>query len=127
MAGVTWMTPINIPNSARYRSARRGHQWQPLSSAAETGARFGAFARAMHRFGRQHRLLTETTSVNLGGSLVQGGINGIGLCGQTFVAVDRSGGATNNNVYMLASVQPIQRQQRDRRDVRTQHRWRTDL
>ena len=42
----------------------------------------------------------------MGGDLTQGGINGIGLCGQTFLAVDRSGGATNNNVYMLASVLP---------------------
>ena len=31
----------------------------------------------------------------------------IGLCGQTFLAVDRSGTATNNNIYMLASVEPI--------------------
>jgi hypothetical protein len=44
--------------------------------------------------------------VNLGGFLIQGGINGIGLCGQTFIAVDRSGTATNNNIYMLASVLP---------------------
>src|SRR6266699_3329291 len=42
----------------------------------------------------------------MGGDLIQGGINGIGLCGQTFLAVDRSGTATNNYVYMLASVIP---------------------
>ncbi|PYK70307.1 MAG: hypothetical protein DME42_12810, partial [Verrucomicrobia bacterium] len=29
----------------------------------------------------------------------------VGLVGQVWLAVDRSGGATNNNVYMLASVQ----------------------
>jgi hypothetical protein len=44
--------------------------------------------------------------VDLGGFLIQGGINGIGLCGQTFIAVDRSGTATNNNIYMLASTTP---------------------
>jgi hypothetical protein len=44
--------------------------------------------------------------VNMGGDLIQGGINGIGLCGQTFLAIDRSGGPTNNNIYMLASVLP---------------------
>src|SRR4029450_2311155 len=48
----------------------------------------------------------QNTPVNLGGFLIQGGINGIGLCGQTFIAVDRSGTATNNNIYMLASVEP---------------------
>ena len=48
----------------------------------------------------------QNTLVDLGGFLIQGGINGIGLCGQTFIAVDRSGTATNNNIYMLASVIP---------------------
>jgi hypothetical protein len=49
----------------------------------------------------------RVTSVNLGGNLIQGGINGIGLCGQTFVAVDHSGGPTNNYIYVLASVEPF--------------------
>src|SRR5207249_10101246 len=31
---------------------------------------------------------------------------GIGLCGQLFLAIDHSGGPTNNNIYMLASVVP---------------------
>ena len=45
--------------------------------------------------------------VDLGGSLVfSGGINPGGLAGQCFLAVDRSGGPTNNNIYMLASVLP---------------------
>src|SRR5437763_4170515 len=34
------------------------------------------------------------------------GINGVGLDGQCFLAIDRSGGPTNNNIYMLASVVP---------------------
>ena len=33
-------------------------------------------------------------------------INPDGLVGQVFLAVDRSGTSTNNNVYMMASVQP---------------------
>jgi len=49
----------------------------------------------------------QITQVNLGGSLVFGGaINPGGLAGQLFLAVDRSGGPTNNNIYMLASVLP---------------------
>ena len=48
----------------------------------------------------------QITQVNLGGSLVFGGaINPGGLAGQLFLTVDRSGGPTNNNIYMLASVQ----------------------
>jgi hypothetical protein len=45
------------------------------------------------------------TTVSLGGSLVYGtGPNPGGLLGQAWLAVDRSGGPTNNNLYMLASV-----------------------
>src|SRR5205814_9109580 len=45
-------------------------------------------------------------SVDLGGSVLFGAtINPGGLAGQIFLAVDRSGTATNNNIYMLATVQ----------------------
>jgi len=45
--------------------------------------------------------------VDLGGSMVAGtGPNPVGLLGQGNVAVDRSGGPTNGNVYVLASVAP---------------------
>src|SRR5438876_7466303 len=44
----------------------------------------------------------------MGGSLVYGGtVNPGGLAGQIFLVVDRSGGPTNNNIYMLASVRPF--------------------
>jgi hypothetical protein len=50
----------------------------------------------------------QITTVNMGGSLVFGGtVNPGGLAGQIFLAVDRSGGPTNNNVYMVASVSPF--------------------
>jgi hypothetical protein len=46
------------------------------------------------------------TQVNMGGSQsVFKGINPGGSNGQTYVAIDRSGGSTHNNVYMLASLQ----------------------
>ena len=49
----------------------------------------------------------QSTAVNLGGDIVFAEpINPEGLVGQIFLAVDRSGTSTNNNVYMLASVQP---------------------
>src|SRR4029077_7831415 len=49
----------------------------------------------------------QSTAVNLGGSIVAGEvINPQGLVGQIFLAVDRSGTSTNNNIYVLASVQP---------------------
>ena len=49
----------------------------------------------------------RSTAVNLGGHIAfSEPINPEGLVGQIFLAVDRSGTGTNNNVYMLASVQP---------------------
>ncbi len=49
----------------------------------------------------------QTTSVNLGGSVLFGApINPGGLAGQIFLAVDRSGTATHNNIYIIATVQP---------------------
>jgi hypothetical protein len=46
------------------------------------------------------------TAVNLGGDIIGGGINPAGLDGQLFLVIDRSGTSTNNNIYMLASVEP---------------------
>src|SRR5207247_9249424 len=49
----------------------------------------------------------QITTVSMGGSIVYGGtVNPGGLAGQTFLVVDRSGGPTNNNIYMVASVSP---------------------
>src|SRR5437764_9054947 len=49
----------------------------------------------------------QSRAVNLGGNIIFAEpINPEGLVGQVFLAVDRSGTSTNNNVYMLASVQP---------------------
>jgi hypothetical protein len=49
----------------------------------------------------------SNTTINLGGSLVYGtGPNPGGLLGQAWLAVDRSGGSTNNYLYAAASVSP---------------------
>ena len=56
---------------------------------------------------RRHADLRSKHGVNLGGDIdFDEPINPVGLVGQVFLAVDRSGTSTNNNVYMLASVQP---------------------
>jgi hypothetical protein len=102
-SGVTWQTPINIPNS-------------PDTGAMDVDTNGNLFLAGggspfycVRSSNAQNPGVTPTfdrvTSVNLGGDLIQGGINNIGLCGQTFVAVDRSGGPTNNYVYVMASVE----------------------
>jgi len=103
--GVTWMNPISIPNSPiwgtpdvdsngnLFLGGESNTFWCLRSTNAKNGGVTPSF--------------DQTTAVNLGGDLDFGDlINPGGLAGQLFLAVDRSGGSTNNNVYMLASVQP---------------------
>src|SRR5206468_238260 len=71
------------------------------------------------QIGSQTPTFDRVTQVNMGGSLGSGGINPAGLDGQCFLAIDRSGTATNNNIYMLASVVPPGRSTTDVMFVRS--------
>lgn len=106
--GFTWLNPVSIPNSPSWGTPdvdtngtlfvggvnlSTGQVWCERSTNAKDA------------------LITPTfdlsTKVNLGGSIsISEPINPEGLVGQVFLAVDRSGTSANNNVYMLASVQP---------------------
>src|SRR5690242_5596078 len=106
--GATWMDPINIPNSPAWGTLDVNSDgdlfiggvnlttngiWCVRSRNAKNGGVTPAF--------------DQSTPVHLGGNVVYGEpINPQGLVGQVFLAVDRSGTGTNNNVYMLASIQP---------------------
>src|ERR1043166_7214055 len=106
--GLTWLDPINIPNSPAWGTLdvdsdgnvfvggvnlTTGQIWCVRSTDAKNGAVVPTF--------------DQSTAVSLGGDIVVSEpINPEGLVGQIFLAVDRSGTNTNNNVYMLASVQP---------------------
>src|SRR6266513_4035053 len=106
--GLTWMNPINIPNSPAWGTLdvdfngnvfiggvnlSTGRIWCVRSTNAKNGAVVPTF--------------DQSRAVNLGGNIIFAEpINLEGLVGQVFLAVDRSGTSTNNNVYMLASVQP---------------------
>jgi len=106
--GLTWMNPIDILNSPAFGTLdvdsngnlfiggvelEGGQIWCVRSTNAKNGAVVPTF--------------DQSTAVNLGGSIVAGQlINPQGLAGQVFLSVDRSGTSTNNNIYMLASVQP---------------------
>jgi FG-GAP-like repeat len=107
--GLTWMDPINIPNSPAWGTLdvdstgnlfiggvnlSTGGIWCVRSINAKNGGVVPTFDRS--------------TAVNLAGDIVfSEPINPEGLVGQIFLAVDRSGTSTNDNVYMLASVQPF--------------------
>jgi len=106
--GLTWMNPINIPNSPAWGTLdvdsngnlfiggvnlSTNQIWCIQSTNSKNGAVVPTF--------------DQRIAVQLGGHIAFGEpINPDGLVGQVFLAVDRSGTITNNNVYMLASIQP---------------------
>jgi hypothetical protein len=109
--GVTWMDPIFLPNSPSWGTMDvdangnlfiggvnfdSGQIWSIRSNNARNAAITPSFDRS--------------TPVNLGGNVVDlfssQAINPAGLVGQIFVAADRSGSTSNNNIYMLASLRP---------------------
>ena len=106
--GLTWINPINIPNSPAWGTLdvdsngnlfiggvnlNTGGIWCIRSTNAKNGAVIPTF--------------DQIRAVNLGGNIVFGEtINPEGLVGQVYLAVDRSGTNTTNNVYILGSVQP---------------------
>ena len=102
--GLTWMSPINVPNNADTGTLDVDTTGNLFLGGG--GSPFWSLRSSNAQIGNQTPTFDRVTQVNMGGDLIQGGINGIGLCGQTFLAVDRSGTATNNYVYMLASVIP---------------------
>ena len=115
--GVAWQTPLNLPNSP---------QWGTLDVDTNGNLFVGGESDQFYclrssnaQNGGQTPTFDQVTPVNMGGDLGSGGINGIGLTGQNFVAVDRSGTATNNYVYMLASVFPPGRSTTDVMFVRS--------
>jgi Dockerin type I domain len=102
--GVTWQTPINIPNSPDTGTLDVDSNGNLFIGGG--GSPFYCVRSSNAQNPNGTPTFDRVTSVNMGGDLIQGGINGVGLCGQLFLAIDRSGTVTNNNIYMLASVEP---------------------
>ena len=117
--GVTWQTPVNIPNSPVYGTLDVDTNGNVFVGGWSGGSAFRCVRSSNAQIGGQTPTFDRSTAVSLGGTIVQGGINGVGLCGQVFLAIDRSGGSTNNNIYMLASVEPSGRSTTDVMFVRS--------
>ena len=106
--GATWMNPIFLPSSPVWGTLdvdTNGNLF--IGGAANFTSPFWCLRASNALNPAVTPTFDRVTQVNLGGSLDFGDtINPGGLAGQLFLAVDRSGGPTNNNVYMVASVQP---------------------
>ena len=116
--GVTWQSPINIPNGPVYGTLDVDTNGN-LFVGGEGNTTFYCERSSNAQIGGQTPTFDRSTAVNMGGHLGSGGINGVGLTGMLFLAIDRSGGQTNNNIYMLASVVPPGRSTTDVMFVRS--------
>jgi hypothetical protein len=103
--GVTWQSPIVVPGGTDIGTLDVDTNGN-LFIGGEGFTNFNCVRSSNAQFGGQTPTFDQVTSVNMGGFLGGGGINPDGLDGQCFLAIDRSGTATNNNIYMLASVVP---------------------
>jgi hypothetical protein len=117
--GVTWQSPVTLPNSPIYGSLDVDTNGNLFIGGWSGGTAFRCLRSSNAQIAGQTPSFDRNTAVSLGGSLLQGGINGIGLCGMVFLAIDHSGGATNNNIYMLVSVEPSGRSTTDVMFVRS--------
>src|SRR5437773_1056646 len=116
--GVTWQAPIVVPGGTDLGTLDVDTNGN-LFIGGEGFSNFNCVRSSNAQNGGQMPTFDRTTSVNMGGSLGSGGINPAGLDGQLFLAIDRSGGPTNNNIYMLASVVPPGRSTTDVMFVRS--------
>jgi hypothetical protein len=107
--GTTWMDPIFLPNSPSWGTPDVDADGNLFIGGLNfSTSRIWSLRSSNARNGSVSPTFDRITQVNLGGDVSGGApINPEGLIGQIFVAADRSGGATNNNVYMLASVVPF--------------------
>jgi hypothetical protein len=116
--GFTWQRAIVIPNSPVYGTLDVDTNGN-LFIGGEGFNSFWCIRSSNAQIGGQTPTFDRNTAVNMGGFLSFGGINPGGLTGQCFLAIDKSGGATNNNIYMLASVVPNNRSTTDVMFVRS--------
>jgi hypothetical protein len=116
--GVTWQAPIVVPGGTDLGTLDVDTNGN-LFIGGEGFSNFNCVRSSNAQIGSQTPTFDRTINVNMGGSLGSGGINPAGLDGQLFLAIDRSGTATNNNIYMLASVVPPGRSTTDVMFVRS--------
>ena len=113
-------TPVTIPNSPIYGTLDVDTNGNVFVGGWTGGTGFRCLRSSNAQIAGQTPSFDRNTAVNLGGGLLYpGAINPEGLAGQVFLAVDRSGGATNNNIYMLCSVLPAGRSTTDVMFVRS--------
>src|SRR5437764_6297522 len=102
--GVTWQNPIVVPHGPVYGTLDVDTNGN-LFVGGE-GSSFYCVRSSNAQIGGQTPTFDRSTAVNMGGLIGSAGINPAGPYGMVFLTIGRSGTATNNNIYMLASEVP---------------------
>ncbi|MEY2563988.1 MAG: hypothetical protein QOH88_2181 [Verrucomicrobiota bacterium] len=108
--GFTWMNPISIPQTPIWGTPDVDSNGTLFIGGVNpnNSAQFWCIRSSNAKNAAVTPTFDLIKLVNLGGDIDSGGsINPVGLSGQLFLAVDRSGTTTNNNVYMLTTVFPF--------------------
>src|SRR5436190_4641598 len=104
--GITWQPSVSIPFSPVWGTLDVDTNGNVFVGGGDFGSSFFCVRSSNAQNPAVTPSFDQNVSVDLGGSVLFGAtINPGGLAGQIFLAVDRSGTATNNNIYMLATVQ----------------------
>ena len=105
--GATWQSPISIPNAPQWGTLDVASNGNLFIGGGDSGSSFWCIRSSNAQNPGVTPTFDQITTVNMGGSLWYGPpVNPDGLAGQIFLAVDRSGGPTDNNIYMVATVRP---------------------
>jgi hypothetical protein len=106
--GLSWENPVSIPQEIVSGTLDVNSNGDLFLSGVDinSAAKIWCIRSTNARNAAVSPTFDLATLVNMGGSQsLFKGINPGGSNGQTYLAVDRSGGSTHNNVYMLASLQ----------------------
>jgi hypothetical protein len=105
--GLTWRNPVVIPQTPIWGTLdvdTNGNLF--IGGVNPNTGRIFCIRSSNARNAAVTPTFDQVTPVELGGEMVSGqAINPEGLVGQINLAIDRSGISTNNNVYMLGSLQ----------------------
>lgn len=110
--GDTWQQPIAVPHEIVWGTLDVNSNGDVFLGGVDSGVGPAEKIWSVRSTNAKHAAVTPTfdlaTPVAMGGNVSAGDvINPVGITGQIYLAIDRSGASTHNNVYVLASLKPF--------------------
>jgi len=110
--GLTWMEPVSVPHEIVWGTLDVNSNGDLFLGGVDAGVGPDEKIWCVRSTNAKNAAVTPTfdlaTAANMGGNVAAGDvINPLGITGQLYLAIDRSGASTHNNVYMLASLKPF--------------------